>query len=61
MSSMNLIKRLAVEEEAATAVEYGLITALIAIALVGVLGTLGADLGRLFTTVSGNVTGATGP
>ena len=47
------------DEEGATAIEYGLIAGLIAVALVATLTTLGTDLGSLFTFISGKVTGAT--
>ena len=35
-----------------TAIEYGLIAGLIAIAAVAVMGTVGTDLSSVFTTVS---------
>ena len=40
------------DERGATAVEYGLMVALIAAVIVGVVTTLGSKLGTLFTTVS---------
>ena len=40
------------DEEGATAIEYGLIAGLIAVALVTVLTTLGEDLGALFEHIS---------
>lgn len=46
------------DEEGASAVEYGLIVGLIAVAVVVVLGTMGGGLNTLFTTVSNNVTDA---
>ncbi|MFA6280846.1 MAG: Flp family type IVb pilin [Bdellovibrionales bacterium] len=39
------------QEEGATAIEYGLIASLIAVAIVGVLLTLGPRLEAVFTTV----------
>jgi pilus assembly protein Flp/PilA len=39
-------------EDGATAIEYGLIAALIAVAAVTVLGTVGTNLTSTFTTVS---------
>ncbi len=47
-------------EEGASAVEYGLIIGLIAVALILILTTLGTDLGGLFTQISTAVTGAGG-
>ena len=45
------------DEEGASAVEYGLIIGLIAVALVLVLSQLGGGLNTLFTTVKNCVTG----
>ena len=40
------------DERGATAVEYGLMVGLIAVAIVVIVGTLGGQLNALFTTVS---------
>ncbi|MGI9824301.1 Flp family type IVb pilin [Agromyces sp. Marseille-Q5079] len=40
------------EEEGATAVEYGLIVALIAAVIVGIVATLGGQISDAFTTIS---------
>ncbi|WP_459614885.1 Flp family type IVb pilin [Bordetella sp. 2513F-2] len=40
------------DEDGATAIEYGLIAGLIAVAIVTVLGTLGGQLDGLFQTIS---------
>jgi pilus assembly protein Flp/PilA len=42
-------------EEGATAIEYGLIASLIAVAIVGVLVTLGPALKGVFTQVQNNL------
>jgi len=42
------------DERGATMIEYGLIAALLGIAIVGALSTLGTNLGKLFNNVSGN-------
>ena len=47
--------RLMKNEEGATAIEYGLIASLIAVAIVGVLATLGPRLSGVFTTVQTNL------
>ena len=47
------------DEEGASAVEYGLIVGLIAVAVVVILGTMGGKLGGLFTTVSDKIPGST--
>lgn len=43
------------QEEGATAIEYGLIASLIAVAIVGVLVTLGPALQGVFTTVQNSL------
>ena len=40
------------DEEGATAVEYGLIVALIAAVIVGIVGTVGTKVTTAFTTVA---------
>ena len=47
-----VFKRLAQDETAATAIEYGLIVALIAIAMVVAAQALGLNLANVFTTAS---------
>jgi pilus assembly protein Flp/PilA len=39
-------------EKGATAIEYGLIAALIAVAAIGAMGAIGTNLSSKFTTVS---------
>lgn len=56
----NIIKKFLKDEEGATAIEYGLIAGLIAVAIVGTLTTLSGGLNGLFTFISGKLTGATG-
>jgi pilus assembly protein Flp/PilA len=46
------IVRFMKEEDGATAVEYGLMIALITAGLVAIVGTLGTNLVNRFTTVS---------
>lgn len=43
------------KESGATAIEYGLIAALIAVAIIGALNTLGSDLGSTFDEVAAQV------
>lgn len=43
------------DEEGASAVEYGLIVGLIAVAIVVILTTTGTNLKSLFTVVSGKI------
>jgi pilus assembly protein Flp/PilA len=48
----SLIKRFADDESGATAIEYGLIAALIAVVCIGTLGTVGSKLNTKFTSIS---------
>jgi len=47
----NLLARFVKDESGATAIEYGLIAALIAVVLVGVLTTIGTRLSTTFSTI----------
>jgi pilus assembly protein Flp/PilA len=49
------LNRFAKDESGATAIEYGLIASLIAVAIITILGTLGTNLTKTFTTVSGKL------
>ncbi len=51
----NLMTRFVKEETGATAIEYGLIASLIAVAIIAVLLTLGTTLSAVFTTVQNNL------
>ena len=48
----NLFSRFVRDESGATAIEYGLIAALIAVAIITVVTTVGGDLKNVFTSVS---------
>ena len=52
---MEKIKRFFKEEEGVTAIEYGLIAALIALVIIGVVGTLGLNLSQVFQSVADSV------
>lgn len=54
----NLLKKFIREEDGATAIEYGLIAALIAVAIVAVLLTLGPQLSTTFQKVTDTLTTA---
>jgi len=43
------------DDSGATAIEYGLIAALVAVALIGVLGTLGTNLNAKFSDIASAV------
>ncbi len=57
---MNLIHRLIDDESGATAIEYGLIAGLVAVAIIAALMTLGDALEELFNSVSDTIMDATG-
>jgi pilus assembly protein Flp/PilA len=50
--AVNILRKLLSDDSGATAIEYGLIAALIAIVLVGTLKTVGANLKNTFNTVA---------
>ena len=52
---MTFFKNLIRDEQGATAIEYGLIAALIAVAAIGAMTSLGSKLGSTFNNVSGNL------
>ena len=49
------VKNFVKGEEGATMVEYGLMVALIAVACVATVTTLGGSLNTLFTSISGSI------
>ncbi len=56
---VKVIRAFANDESGATAIEYGLIAALVSVAAIGALTALGGSLNSLFTTVSSAVGTAT--
>ncbi len=52
---METMKRFLKDEEGATAIEYGLIAALIAVAIVSAVTLVGTKLQSTFALVSGNL------
>jgi pilus assembly protein Flp/PilA len=52
----NFLKRFAADESGATAIEYGLIAALISVAVIGVVKSTGNNLGKTFDKVAKNLT-----
>ncbi|HVH75915.1 MAG TPA: Flp family type IVb pilin [Stellaceae bacterium] len=50
-----VLSKLLKNESGVTAIEYGLIAALIAVAAVTVMGTVGTNLTSTFTTVANNL------
>jgi pilus assembly protein Flp/PilA len=52
---MTILKKFAADESGATAIEYGLIAALIAVVIIGAITVVGTNLSTTFTTVSGSL------
>lgn len=50
-----MLTRFMKDESGATAIEYGLIASLIAVAIVAILTTVGSSLTNVFTKVSTNL------
>ena len=48
---MTMLKSFLQDESGATAIEYGLIAALVSVAILGILSTLGDELETTFTNV----------
>ncbi|MFE0018079.1 Flp family type IVb pilin [Mesorhizobium sp. NPDC059054] len=57
----NLLSRFFKDESGATAIEYGLIAALIALAIVTGAGFLGNTINAKFNTIANKLAGATAP
>jgi pilus assembly protein Flp/PilA len=52
---MKLVARFVKNESGATAIEYGLIAALISVAIIGGASALGTSLNTLFTNIDGQL------
>lgn len=52
---MKLFRDLLANNEGATAIEYGLIAALVAVAAIGAMTSLGGSLGNTFNGVAGKM------
>jgi pilus assembly protein Flp/PilA len=51
----NLVSRFVADESGATAIEYGLIAALISVAIIGAITLLGTKLSAVFTNITGQL------
>jgi pilus assembly protein Flp/PilA len=58
---MNLFARFAQDESGATAIEYGLIAALISVAIIAGATLLGGNLGDLFNGIADQLPDASAP
>ena len=59
MSSAAAVSRLARDDRGATAIEYGLIVALIFLAIIGGLSTFATNENAMYTHISNTIAGAT--
>jgi len=57
----NLFARFAKEEEGATAIEYGLIAAILSVAIIAAVGGVRDELNATFTSVSGELAANNAP
>jgi len=57
---MNIFARFAQDESGATAIEYGLIAALISVVIIGAVSALGGNLNNTFTRINTCLTRTTG-
>jgi len=53
--TMKIIKKIFKNENGATAIEYGLIAALISVAAIAAMTTLGTTMGNTFNKVGNNI------
>jgi pilus assembly protein Flp/PilA len=54
---MSMFRRFVQDDSGATAIEYGLIAALVSVAIIVALGTLGNNLNTTFSTVANELNG----
>ncbi len=57
---IDILKKIRKDESGATAIEYGLIAALVSVAAIGALSAMGASLNTMFQAVSNSLTTAVG-
>jgi len=57
---IDILKKIRKDESGATAIEYGLIAALVSVAAIGALTAMGTSLNAMFTTVAAGIAGAAG-
>ncbi|MCE3248075.1 MAG: hypothetical protein K0R41_1900 [Geminicoccaceae bacterium] len=55
---MSMFRKFVQDDSGATAIEYGLIAALVSVAIIAVLGTLGGNLNATFSAVANNLESA---
>ncbi len=58
---IDILKKIRKDESGATAIEYGLIAALVSVAAIGALTAMGGSLDTMFQTVSDALATVAGP
>jgi pilus assembly protein Flp/PilA len=61
MKMMRFASRLWKDEKGATAIEYGLLAALISVAIIGAVSTIGTQMNTSFETIGDKLTEANAP
>ena len=59
MVKLRKVRKFVRDESGATAIEYGLIAALIAVVIIGALSSIGSNLNVAFTDIGTNLAGTT--
>ncbi len=57
---IDILKKIRKDESGATAIEYGLIAALVSVAAIGALTAMGGSLNTMYQAVSNAITAAVG-
>ncbi len=57
---IDILKKIRKDDSGATAIEYGLIAALVSVAAIGALTAMGGSLNTMFQSVSNAITAAVG-
>ncbi len=57
---IDILKKIRKDDSGATAIEYGLIAALVSVAAIGALTAMGGSLNTMFQAVSNAITAAVG-
>lgn len=58
---IQLIQKFVRDEEGVTAIEYGLIAALIAVVIIGAVSAVGGNLSSVFNAIASNLSNAVTP
>jgi pilus assembly protein Flp/PilA len=59
MKLLSIFQRIAADNRGATAIEYGLIIALVFLAIMGGVSAFGREVGKMYNNISGRVSAVT--